>query len=314
MWRPLFFVSSPFVLLTEVSGQKAEPRHQQISRLCSHRRTTSSRVPGAGGAAAGAHPHRVSGISNPLLVSLTRLGGWDTRPLCWLTAPHGPLCSWSIVCSCHVTASIFFHFRLHCMSDGWSAAMLGCQAPWLFANVGNGDIQRGAGPLTARSSSSVCRQWNGGQWYKSHTPGASRLLGIITGSALYPAAVLNPALSFTFPLRNSTISIINSTTGGCIHSQSTLLRSLHIYSFFSFWLRTKQKSNRAKLKRWFTIFICLFIFWLLCINRITANITFELSTFLTAHFITTSSLLCIPVTTVNLSCLYVLLLLASVSE
>ena len=48
----------------------------------------------------------------PLFVSLMR----ETQLICWLTAQRGPACSWSIVCSCHVTASIF-PFRRHSMTD-----------------------------------------------------------------------------------------------------------------------------------------------------------------------------------------------------
>lgn len=48
----------------------------------------------------------------PLFVSLMR----EAQLICWLTAQRGPACSWSIICSCHVTASIF-PFRRHSMTD-----------------------------------------------------------------------------------------------------------------------------------------------------------------------------------------------------
>lgn len=49
-------------LLAEVSGQKAEPRDQQVARLRPHRRAAASRVPRAGGETAGTHPYCVSAI------------------------------------------------------------------------------------------------------------------------------------------------------------------------------------------------------------------------------------------------------------
>lgn len=150
-----------------------------------------------------------------------------------------------------------------------------------------------------------------GRWYKSHFPGLWGLMEIITGNALYSAAVLNPAQSFTFHLRNCTISIIISTAE--IHpQQSPSLRSLHIF------LHRRHAGNLWRIwpppdlimfqiiKSWFMVFF----FYLLVrgVNRITGNLStfsFELSTFLMAHFIT-KILLRIPVTTVNLSCLYML--------
>lgn len=75
----------PPVRPTEVSGQEAEPRHQQISRLRPHRRAAAPRVPGAGRKTAGAHPHRVS-VSDALLVSARR----KTWPICPLPAPRAP--------------------------------------------------------------------------------------------------------------------------------------------------------------------------------------------------------------------------------
>lgn len=150
-----------------------------------------------------------------------------------------------------------------------------------------------------------------GRWYKSHIPGLWGLMEIITGNALYSAAVLNPAQSFTFHLRNRTISIINSTAE--IHpQQSPPLRSLHIFLHHrragNLW-RFRPPPNLIMfqiIKSWFMFFF----FFLLVrgIDRITGNLStfsFELSTFVMAHFIT-KILLCIPVTTVNLSCLYML--------
>lgn len=138
----------------------------------------------------------------------------------------------------------------------WAMAscLIEVSSPRLFVNreMWYTTQAEGLQPWRAQSSSSICWQWNQDGAINLTFP-ALGLLEVIIGNALYSAAVLNSAPSFTWKLKNYTVSTISSTAASHPHSVYRWVLS-HFFCLYYFpcspVVSTKRKLEVLTVKTW----------------------------------------------------------------
>lgn len=187
---------SPLLPFTEISSQKAQPRHQQIPGLRPHRRTATSCFPWASGAATGAHAYCVSAVIpetffTGVYVCVVNTTHTHTHTHTWTSSSfmiYGLLSSCNCLRLLHPPVYLWLIERhLSKMSSPLPPPIISCGR--------NADIWHGAQMqrwLKALSSSSVCWQWNRDEVINLSHPSRRKGFDVVMGGALHSVTSFNP--------------------------------------------------------------------------------------------------------------------------